>query len=75
MNMKRTIRVTCGVALEGRLMKHTNWVIVTTLAITLASFVLIAGAALSGRGERVVSPAMAVVHAIVVIGAPGTPGI
>ena len=47
--------------MEGRLMKHTNWVIVTTLAITVASLVLIASAALSGRGERAVGPTRAVV--------------
>ena len=35
--------------------------ILTTLAITVASLVLIAGAALSGRGERVVGPTKAVV--------------
>ena len=48
-------------AKEGRLMKHTNWLILTTLAITVASLVLIASAALSGRGARVVGPTKAMV--------------
>ena len=54
-------------------MKHTNWVIVTTLAITVASLVLIASAALSGRGEWSYQGCVRAI--VLVIGALDTPGI